>query len=71
MLESGQMLCGQNIWKNTNYFLGLEKHRGKKKVMTTVKTQTGNVVNTKNKIMEAQVYYYEDLYKKKSSYNNR
>ena len=53
------------------YFLGLEKHRGKQKVMTTVKTQTGHVVNTQNKIMEAQVDYYEDLYKKKSIYNNK
>ena len=62
--QKGARIRSKALWtehgENTNYFLGLQKHRGKQKVMTTVKTQTGNVVNTKHKIMEAQVDYYED-----------
>ena len=73
--QKGAQIRSKAFWaehgENTKYFLGLEKHRGKQKVMTTVKTQTGHVVNTQNEIMEAQVDYYEDLYKKKSTYNNK
>ena len=49
--QKGAQIRSKALWaeqgeKNTKYFLGLEKHRGKQKVMTTVKTQTGHVVNT-------------------------
>ena len=57
--------------KNKKYFLGLEKHRGKQKIMSSLKLTNCEIIKDQTAIMEAQVSYYEHLYSKKVTFDNK
>ena len=48
--------------RNTKYFCNLEKNRGTKKVMTRLRTTTGEVTTNQSEILQEQVTYYKNLY---------
>ena len=48
--------------RNTKYFCSLEKNRGKKKVMTRLRTTTGEVTTNQREILQEQVTFYKNLY---------
>ena len=48
--------------KNTKYFLKLEKARGKKKIITRLRKETGEVITHQGEILKEQVNFYSSLY---------
>ena len=51
--------------KNNSYFLGLEKVRGKAKIMEQVKDENGQILTNQKDIQNRQKAYFENLYKRK------
>ena len=51
--------------KNNSYFLGLEKVRGKAKIMEQVKDENGQILTDQRDIQNRQRHYFENLYKRK------
>ena len=47
--------------KNTKYSMGLEKSRGNKKVMISIKTRNGNITHYQALIMRETVHCYSEL----------
>ena len=56
--------------RNTKYFCNLEKHNGKKKIISRLRTESGEVVTDQNKIMQEQVSFYQKLYSQKTPVEN-
>ncbi len=54
--------------KSNKYFLNLEKHRGKQKIMSSLKTSDGSVITSQQSILDEQMKYYSNLYKRKGNY---
>ena len=52
--------------KNTKYFLNLEKARNKKKVISRLRLESGQVVTDQKEILQEQVKYYKQLYNQKT-----
>ncbi len=55
--------------KSSKYFLNLEKHRGKLKAMSSIKVDNNIVITDQQGILNEQVKYYSNLYKKESEFN--
>ena len=55
--------------KSNRYFLNLEKYRGKQKVMSSLKTSNGSVISDQQGVLDEQMRFYSDLYKRKGNYN--
>ena len=54
--------------KNTSYFLGLERSRQAKKVITELKDENGATTTDQNKILQIEVNYYRKLYDSSNPY---
>ncbi len=50
--------------KSSKYFLNLEKHKGKQKVILKLKKDDGVIITDQQSILDEQVRFYKDLYKK-------
>ncbi len=61
----------QNGEKSTKYFLNLEKHRGKQRGMIRLKKENGEIVTEQQEIMNEQVKFYRNLYKKKTNFDKQ
>ena len=59
----------KNGEKSTKYFLNLEKYNGKKKILTNLKDLNGKVLTNQVDIMNEQVKFYSQLYKKHTNFD--
>ena len=57
--------------KSTKYFFSLEKSRGRKKSISTLVTDKGEVLTDQMDILDYQVNYYRNLYSKKFDLKSR
>ena len=57
--------------RNTKYFLGLEKSNFNKKCMRSLKEKNGKICTSQNDIIQIQVDFYSELYKKKINFRTR
>ena len=54
MIEEGE--------HNTKYFCSLEKARAKKKIMTHLRKDSGEIISDQKRIMKEQVSFYKNVY---------
>ena len=52
--------------KNSKYFCNLEKVRSKKRLITRLRTETGDVITDQKEILQEQVAFYKKLYNQKT-----
>lgn len=55
--------------KNTRYFLGLEKMRANMKIMDKLQTAEGNTVTAQSDILQEQVKFYKNVFKKTDDFS--
>ncbi len=72
--HTGAQIRAKVMWaekgeQSTKYFLGLEKSRGKQKIMSSLKMDDGKTTSKQSIIINEQVKYYERLYKKKINFD--
>ncbi len=63
-------LWAQQGEKSNKFFLTLEKIRGKQKTMTSLRTEN-TVLTDQKDIMQEQVRFYKELYKKKAGFSKK
>ena len=56
--------------KNTKYFCNLEKARGKKKIITRLETDSGEIIVNQGDILKEQVKFYTGLYNQTTESTN-
>ena len=53
--------CVEDGERNAKYFYNLEKARGKKRVITKLCKESGEIITEQNKILEEQVMFYKKI----------
>ena len=52
----------ENGEKNTQFFLGLEQSRAKRKLITHIKREDGSIISNQTDVLNEQVHYFSEVY---------